>query len=51
MTIKNVLKDGTIVDDMSTVTVPKEIAYRIFRIAEKQKEEAMKNERMEKKND
>lgn len=32
MTVINILKDGTIVDDMSTVTVPKEIVERIYNI-------------------
>lgn len=32
MTVINILKDGTIVDDMSTVTVPKEIVEKIYNI-------------------
>lgn len=32
MTVINILKDGTIVDDMSTVTVPQEIVKRIYNI-------------------
>lgn len=34
MTVINILKDGTIVDDISTVTVPQEIVERIYRIVE-----------------
>lgn len=37
MAVKNVLKDGTVVDDMSKVTVPKEVVKRIATIAKERK--------------
>lgn len=36
MAIINILKDGTIVDDMSTVTVPKNIMESIVAITERE---------------
>lgn len=30
--VKNILKDGTVVDDISKVTVPKEIAEKIVAV-------------------
>lgn len=33
MAVINILKDGTIVDDMSKVTVPKEICEQIYKIS------------------
>lgn len=39
MTIINILKDGTVVDDMSTVTVPKEIVEKIYNIVKGEKNE------------
>lgn len=36
MAIINILKDGTIVDDMSTVTVPKKIMESIVAITERE---------------
>lgn len=34
MAVINILKDGTIVDDMSKVTVPKEVIENIVKIIE-----------------
>lgn len=34
MAIINILKDGTVVDDMSKVTVPKEMIEKIVKIVE-----------------
>ena len=39
----NILKDGTIVDDMSKVTVPNEIVHAVQRIAERQVKDEKKN--------
>lgn len=39
MTVINILKDGTIVDDMSKVTVPKEIVENMIRIMMNNKKE------------
>lgn len=39
MTVINILKDGTVVDDMSTVTVPKEIVEKIYNIVKGEKNE------------
>ena len=45
MAVKNILKDGTVVDDMSKVTVPKEVVKAIAEIAkERKKKEGEKNE-------
>ncbi len=41
MAVINILKDGTIVDDMSKVTVPKEVIENIVKIIE-QKERRKK---------
>lgn len=38
MTITNILKDGTVVDDMSKVTVPKEIAESVIKIISRKRE-------------
>lgn len=37
MAVKNILKDGTVVDDMSKVTVPKEVVKRVAAIAKERK--------------
>lgn len=39
MTVINILKDGTVVDDMSTVTVPEEIVEKIYNIVKGEKNE------------
>lgn len=39
MAVKNILKDGTVVDDMSKVTVPKEIVKAMVAIANVRKKE------------
>lgn len=39
MTVINILKDGTVVDDMSTVTVPKEVVEKIYNIVKGEKNE------------
>lgn len=39
----NVLKDGTIVDDMSKVTVPNEIVRAVQRIIERKESDEKKN--------
>lgn len=39
----NILKDGTIVDDMSKVTVPNEIVHAVARIAERKATDEKKN--------
>lgn len=44
MAIINILKDGTVVDDMSKVTVPKEVTERLAAIVSR------KGEKNEKKN-
>ena len=44
MAVKNILKDGTVVDDMSKVTVPKEVAKRLAEIASEKKKGVKKNE-------
>lgn len=41
MAVINILKDGTIVDDMSKITVPKEVIENIVKIIE-QKERRKK---------
>jgi hypothetical protein len=38
MAVKNILKNGTVVEDMSKVTVPKEIVKRIVEISKKKGE-------------
>lgn len=43
MAVINILKNGTVIDDMSKVTVPKEIMQNIAAIAER-KEEKVSNE-------
>lgn len=37
MAVINILKNGTVVDDMSNVTVPKEVVQRIAEIAREQR--------------
>lgn len=37
MTITNILKDGTVVQDMSTVVIPSEIIERVIKITEANK--------------
>lgn len=47
MTIINILKDGTVVDDMSQVTVPKEIiknVYGIYNRSQKEQKRKARNE-------
>ncbi len=39
----NILKDGTIVDDMSKVTVPNEIVHAVARIVERKANDEKKN--------
>ena len=34
MKITNILKDGTVVKDMSTVVIPSEIIHRVIKISE-----------------
>lgn len=42
MPVINILKDGTVVGDMSKVTVPKEVFQNIIAIAERGKEHEQK---------
>lgn len=35
MTVVNILKDGTVVKDLSTITVPKEIVENVMNIAKR----------------
>ena len=39
MAVINILKDGTVVDDMSKVTVPKEVIERLASVVEARKKE------------
>jgi hypothetical protein len=39
MAVINILKDGTIVDDMSKITVPKEIVENVARVIERREHE------------
>lgn len=34
MAVKNILKDGTVVEDMSKVNVPKEIVLNVYKISQ-----------------
>ena len=43
MAVINILKDGTVVDDMSKVTVPKETMKKLAEIAREQKKGEKKN--------
>lgn len=47
MAIINVLKDGTVVDDMSKVTVPKDIVQAVSRILNRQDGEGIHKSRVE----
>ena len=42
MAVKNILKDGTVVEDMSKVTVPKEVIQKVAAIAKARKEKEVK---------
>ena len=44
MRVVNILKDGTIVKDMSTVVVPKEIVESVHDISKRKNEEKIANE-------
>lgn len=46
MTIINILKDGTVVDDMSKVTVPKDVIEKTISIM--QRKERMRSEKVHK---
>jgi len=45
MTIINILKDGTVVDDMSKVTVPKEVTERIMVILQRSERKSGENKK------
>ena len=45
MAVINILKDGTVVDDMSKVTVPKETVQAIARIVERNEDEQQQKKR------
>lgn len=38
MAIRNILKDGTVIEDMSKVTVPEEVVKNIIKICEGRKQ-------------
>ena len=42
MAVINIRKDGTVVDDMSKVTVPKEVVQRIVAIANRKEKHEKK---------
>ena len=47
MAVINIMKDGTVIDDMSKVTVPKEVLQKLASLKEAQtrmKEKGKKNE-------
>lgn len=45
MAVINILKDGTVVEDMSKVYVPKEIVERVVAIAKRDRKKEERNEK------
>ena len=48
MKVINIRKDGTVIDDMSDVTVPKDIAESVIKIIQERRKK-VKNETLKKK--